>query len=66
MAGAGMSLTGCAILVGAAVYWQQSGFGSLDYSSTMKWVIPGATMVALGVQTVLFSFLVSMTGIGRK
>ena len=66
MAGAGMSLTGCAILVGAAVYWQQSGFGSLDYSSTMKWVIPGATMVALGVQTVLFSFLVSMTGIARK
>jgi hypothetical protein len=66
IAGAGMALAGGAILVSAVVSWQQAGFGPLDYSSTMKWVIPGATMVALGVQTVLFSFLVSMTGIGRK
>lgn len=66
MAGAGMSLTGCAILVGAAVYWQQSGFGSLDYSSTMKWVIPGAVLAALGFQTMLFSFFISMMGIHRN
>lgn len=66
MAGAGVALVGCAILLGAALSWQQSGFGPLDYSSTMKWVIPGATMAAVGMQTVLFSFLVSMTGIARK
>jgi hypothetical protein len=66
MAGAGVALVGCAILLGAALSWQQSGFGPLDYSSTMKWVIPGATMAAVGVQTVLFSFLVSMTGIAKK
>jgi hypothetical protein len=64
--GAVMALAGCAILLGAAVSWQQKGFGLLDYGSTMKWVIPGATMAALGFQTVLFSFLVSMTGISRK
>lgn len=61
-----MALTGFAVLLGAAVSWQQANFGPLDYGSTMKWVIPGATMAALGVQTMLFSFLVSMTGIGRK
>lgn len=61
-----MALTGFAILLGAAVSWQQRDFGPLDYGSTMKWVIPGATMAALGVQTMLFSFLVSMTGISRK
>lgn len=64
--GAVMALAGCAILLGAVVSWQQKGFGLLDYGSTMKWVIPGATMAALGFQTVLFSFLVSMTGISRK
>lgn len=61
-----IALTGCAILLGAVVRWQQADFGPLDYGSTMKWVIPGATMAALGVQTMLFSFLVSMTGISRK
>ena len=66
LAGAGIALAGCAILLSAVVRWQQAGFGALDYSATMKWVIPGATMAAIGVQTVFFSFLVSMTGIGRK
>lgn len=59
-------LAGCVILAWAVFRWQQAGFGRLDYSSTMKWVIPGATMVAVGVQTFFFSFLVSMTGISRK
>ena len=59
-------LVGAAILVGAVLSWQQADFGPLDYSKTMKWVIPGATLTALGVQTVLFSFLISMTGMSRR
>jgi hypothetical protein len=31
-------------------------FGALDYRSTMRVAIPGATLTALGVQTVLSSF----------
>jgi hypothetical protein len=38
----------------------------LDYSYTMRWVIPGATLSALGFQTMLFSFFISMMGINRK
>jgi hypothetical protein len=66
LGGGVMALAGGAILLGAVLSWQRAGFGALNYASTMKWVIPGATMAALGVQTVLFSFLVSMTGISRR
>jgi hypothetical protein len=37
-------------------------FGRLDYRETMKLVIPGATLTALGFQTVLSSFFVSILG----
>jgi glycosyltransferase involved in cell wall biosynthesis len=66
MAGAVLTLVGSVILLGTTVFWQMKGFGTLDYSSTLKWVIPAATITAIGVQTILFSFLISMTGIHRK
>jgi glycosyltransferase involved in cell wall biosynthesis len=54
-------------LLATAVYrWWQADFGVLDYSYTMRWVIPGATLSALGFQTILFSFFISMMGINRK
>ena len=54
-------------LLAAAVYqWWQADFGILNYSYTMRWVIPGATLSALGFQTILFSFFISMMGINRK
>jgi len=57
---------GSALLVTAVSQWWQVGFGVLDYSYTMRWVIPGATLSALGFQTMLFSFFISMMGINRK
>ena len=63
----GASFVGGLLLLGAAVFqWLQAGFGVLDYSYTMRWVIPGATLSALGFQTMLFSFFISMMGINRK
>jgi glycosyltransferase involved in cell wall biosynthesis len=59
-------LFGMGLLAAAVVQWTQVGFGPLDYSHTMRWVIPGATLVALGFQTILFSFLISMMGINRN
>jgi hypothetical protein len=32
----------------------------------MRWVIPGATLTALGFQTVLSSFFVSVLGMKRR
>jgi hypothetical protein len=51
-----------------AAVWQSwlTGFGHLDYARTMRLVVPGATLVALGFQTVFSSFFVSILGIRRK
>jgi glycosyltransferase involved in cell wall biosynthesis len=55
------------ILLGAAVLqWKSEHFGRLDYAVTMRWVIPGATLTALGFQTVLSSFFVSILGMKHR
>ena len=53
-------------LLAAVNQWRMAGFGPLDYSKTMRWVIPGATLTALGFQTLLSSFFVSILGMHRK
>jgi hypothetical protein len=54
-------------LIGVAFHqWYVAGFGALDYSRTMRWVIPGVTLAALGVQTVLSGFFASILGMARK
>ena len=46
-----------------AVYqWYAVDFGHLDYSHTMRYVVPGATLSALGFQTILSGFFVSILG----
>ena len=62
----GLAVGGLAILVGgvllslAVLQWWSVGFGTLDYSETMRWVIPGVTLSTLGFQTVLWSFGLSI------
>lgn len=54
-------------LLGASVNeWRSVNFGRLDYSKTMRLVVPGATLTALGLQTILSSFFVSMLGMRRR
>lgn len=52
----------------AYVFWTWRGteFGRLDYAATMRWAIPGATLTALGIQTMLSGFFVSILGMNRK
>jgi hypothetical protein len=57
---------GLTLLLIAINAWRESGFGSMDYSRTMRLVIPGATLTALGVQTILSSFFVSILGMKRR
>ena len=53
-------------LWGAAfVQWREVGYGPLDYARTLRFVIPGATLVSLGLQTFFGSFLVSLLGLKR-
>lgn len=59
-------LAGGVLLLAAVRQWWLSGFGHLDYAHTMRFVVPGATLVALGFQTVFSSFFVSILGMRRK
>jgi glycosyltransferase involved in cell wall biosynthesis len=64
--GIGAFVAGLLLLVAAVGQWQATRFGALDYSQTMRWVIPGVTLAALGFQTVLSGFFVSILGMGRR
>ena len=55
------------VLLGIALNeWRLAGFGRLDYASTMRIVIPGATLTAVGFQSVFASFFLAVLGIQRK
>jgi len=59
-------IAGFALLLAAVLVWQKHGWGRLDYSEVMRLVIPGATLTALGFQTILSSFFLSILGMKRK
>ena len=47
---------GLVLLLAAIDTWRLHHYGALDYAYTMRLVIPGATLTALGFQTMLSSF----------
>jgi hypothetical protein len=57
---------GVALLAMAVLQWRAAGFGDLDYSRTMRVVIPGVTLTTLGFQTILSSFYLSILGMRNK
>lgn len=68
----GLAFAGCAlivglILLGAAVNrWRLVDFGALNYGSTMRLVVPGATLTALGFQTIFSAFLLSFLDLQHR
>jgi len=68
IAGASL-LIGFGLLLSSVNQWRLADFGHLDYAITMRRVIPGALLTALGFQTIVSSFFVSILGMrvaGRK
>lgn len=57
---------GLGLLMVAVNNWRLADFGQLDYAQTMRLVVPGATLTALGFQTILSSFFVSILGMRRR
>ena len=66
VAGAIAGLLGIVLLLAAVGRWVDAGFGPLEYATTMRWVVPGVTLTALGFQTVLSSFFMSILGMNRR
>jgi glycosyltransferase involved in cell wall biosynthesis len=59
-------LCGLALLGGSIHQWASVDFGNLNYAHTMRWVIPGVMLTALGFQTILSSFFGSLLGMRRR
>jgi glycosyltransferase involved in cell wall biosynthesis len=59
-------VVGLILLLAALLEWRARSFGRLDYSETMRLVIPGVTLTALSFQSVLAAFFISVLGIGRR
>jgi glycosyltransferase involved in cell wall biosynthesis len=64
--GAVAMVVGAYFLYDALAIWRATGFGDLQYAVTMRWVIPGVTLVALGFETILASFFLSLLGMRRR
>jgi glycosyltransferase involved in cell wall biosynthesis len=65
---AGMALLGAGL--GLSIYalatWNEAGFGRLDYPDTLRIIIPGATLIACGMQTALSALFLSVLGLRRR
>jgi glycosyltransferase involved in cell wall biosynthesis len=59
-------VVGLGLLGGAVHQWSSADFGALNYEHTMRWVIPGVMLTALGFQTILSSFFASLMGMRRR
>lgn len=66
LAGGIALLLGMVLLAAAVRQWWLVHFGHLDYARTMRLVIPGFTLTALGFQTFLSSFFASILGMKRR
>jgi glycosyltransferase involved in cell wall biosynthesis len=61
-----LTLAGFATSVYAVRVWEIHSFGPLDFSQTLRIVIPAVLCLTLGVQTIFSSFFLSVLGMRRK
>jgi glycosyltransferase involved in cell wall biosynthesis len=59
-------LMGVTLLLAAVQQWQAVNFGNLDYAHTMRLVVPGVALTAMGFQTMLASFFAAILGMHRS
>ena len=56
---------GLALLLAAVAQWREVHFGQLNYAHTMRFVVPGAMLTALGFQTMISCFFLSLLELRR-
>jgi glycosyltransferase involved in cell wall biosynthesis len=63
--GGGLAIVGFGLIFAVVAMWYRVDFGPLDYPTTMRWVIPGVTMIAAGFQTILAALFVGVLKMHR-
>jgi glycosyltransferase involved in cell wall biosynthesis len=66
VAGVVLVAIGLGLSIYALTTWRRAGFGRLSYPHTLRIVIPGATMIMCGMQTVLSALFLSVLGLARR
>jgi hypothetical protein len=67
LVGAGaVALAGAALIASVFLEWRAGGYGPLAYAHTLRYVIPGVTLVALSAQVVFSSFMVSILSLESR
>ncbi len=61
--GLAVLLAGLLFFLRAVWIWRQHHYGDLDYEENLRRLIPAATLIVLGVQTVFSSFFMSALGL---
>ncbi|MCP4901990.1 MAG: glycosyltransferase family 2 protein, partial [bacterium] len=64
-AGLVCAVFGLLLLAYAIVAWGRTGFGDLDYPTTMRVVIPSVTIMTIGIETGFSSLFVGILGLRR-
>jgi glycosyltransferase involved in cell wall biosynthesis len=59
-------LGGLGLSLYALSTWNESGFGRLDYPTTLRIVIPGVTLITCGMQTVLSALFLSVLALRHR
>ncbi len=64
--GAAMFVGGIGLLGVAVNQWRLADFGPLNYAHTLRIVIPGMTLAAIGFQTIASSFFLGVLKLARR
>ncbi|MFP4382069.1 MAG: glycosyltransferase family 2 protein [Candidatus Sumerlaeia bacterium] len=64
--GLGIFLLGMALLIIITIRWLAGGMQPLGYDQTIRWIMPGFVLSALGFQTIMSGFFISILGLRRK
>lgn len=59
-------LGGIGLSIYAVGQWNETGFGRLDYADILRIVVPAATLIAVGLETLFSSLFLSVLGLSRR
>jgi hypothetical protein len=65
-AGAATGLAGLALVARVVLAWRAASWGPLDEAETLRWMIPGTLLIALGAEAVFASFFLSILGLKHR
>ena len=61
-----LALAGAGLFLWAFLDWRAAGFGGISYSDNMRRIIPGSTLILMGLQNVFGSFFMGVLTLKRR